>query len=168
MAIINIPVGSFSSIYIGDYGSSSVMTPITSIRTVGCSIKEELPTAYFTCLDNAIQSGNHIIKVSLTFYGLDDLLVRLAHGLTISETVSNPIGSNQYQLLLLSGDPLTKTSFYFPKIRTEKVMEFAYNKGSATALQLSFTAENRNVNTVLMYKDTQASLKTTMSSISPY
>lgn len=163
-------IAPFSSCFIGNYGDSAVLTRISSFRTQGATIREEMPTSNaLRCLDyNVIQSDNWTIRVTLSFLkDNDDMVVRLCRGLTISQDINSPIATNQYQLLLIAPDETTKDSYYFPRVRTEKVREVSYSKTAPSVIQLTFIGEERNVNNPIVYVNTPAALATVMGSVSP-
>lgn len=170
MPAIKPVIAPFSSAFVGNYGDSVVMTRLASLRTGGALIREEFPTSpALRALDyNVVQSGNWTVRITLTFLkDSSDLLVRLCRGLTISADLNSPPGTNQYTLLLISPNPDQKDSYFFPRVRTEKVREVNYSKSNATALQITFIAEDRNPNNAIIYANTSAGLVSTMGSISP-
>lgn len=170
MPVLKPVIAPFSSCFVGNYGDSAVLTRITSFRVQGATIREELPTSpALRCLDyNVVQSDNWTVKVTLTFLkDNDDMVTRLCRGLTISQSINSPPATNQYQLLLLAPDSDVKESYYFPRVRTDKVREIGYSKNNASVLSVTFIAEERNVNNPILYIDTYANLATVMGSVSP-
>lgn len=57
MPTINIAVGPFAAIYVGDYGDSDVLTQIFSLGTGVQTLVDEVPEEYLPVLDNSIQTG---------------------------------------------------------------------------------------------------------------
>lgn len=170
MPVIKPLVAPFSSCFVGNYGDSAVLTRLTPLRTGGATIREELPTSpALRCLGyNVVQSDNWSVRVTLNFIkDSDDLITRLTRGLTISADINTAPGTNQYQLLLVGFDPDTKESYYFPRVRTEKVREIGYTKTAASVLQVTFIGEDRDVNNPIMYTNTPAALAIIMGSVSP-
>lgn len=157
----------FSSIYIGNYSSSSPLTLITELRTNGAEISEDLPTTYVTSEDQEIQSGNHIYTVKLEFIADTGIITRITRGLSISGNINDPISTTQYSLLLLSPDSTKENSYYLPKVRVEKVRKLSYTKRAVTTQVVTFLSEHRLVTTNLMYQGTHSYLDGIMGSKSP-
>jgi hypothetical protein len=162
----------FSLVYVGNYGSSDVLTRVTALRTRGASIEESFPTQWLRCLDdaysyNTIQSDFHTARVTLAFYCGDDMTVRLTRGLSISADINDPPGNANYILLLVAPSETDKESYFLPRVRVEKVREVRYSKEEATVIEVTFLATARNPNTSIIYKNTPAALDSTMGAVSP-
>lgn len=78
MPLIKLKLGPFSAVYVGDYGTSSVLTRITSINTAPIVVSDEIPEQYEPAIDNSIQTGLRKITTDISFYGDDNILINLA------------------------------------------------------------------------------------------
>lgn len=163
----SIKAGPFSAAFIGDSTSSSVLTVIPDIRTNGIVVAETLPTIFLPSLGRDIQSGNHVVSVTLTFYGDSDLVTKLSRGIPLTGSVSDPPGCSLYSLLLVYPSATAKSSYYFPTLRTDKNFSVGYNKTNPTSMSVTLTGEARLVTSNLIYKDTPVALGTIMGSKSP-
>jgi hypothetical protein len=168
MPSINFPLFAFAACFIGNYGASSVMSPVTELRTNGAILAEAMPTQYEEVLGKDIQAGNHTFTVELEFLSDDPLTAKLARGLPIDATYINTAPAQSlYTLLLVSPDSGQPTSYFFPKLRTLKTRDLRYTKNTPTVTKITFVGEARNPNVTLFYQDTVANLVTTMGGISP-
>jgi len=162
MSSVSTPVGPFTAAYIGNYGQTSVLTQLTSVRTNGGTFQEALPSEYIVSVDGPVQVGNHTVRMVLTFLGTAAETTRLIRGLALSANINSPIGQNQYALFVVGPD-----NYYFPQVRTEKTTERRYSKNSPTVTEVTFTAEYRDVTKTLHYVGTLSELATTMGSQYP-
>lgn len=169
MASIPVILFPFAAVYVGDASASSTpLQLVTATRTKGAKIAELLPSTFENALGNAVQSGNHLMRVTLIFLGDDDMAIRLSRGLSVGASdINGPMSQTLYSLFLQSPQPGIKSSYYFPNMRTERVVELTYSKTEATALQVTFIGENRDVTVNLHYKKKDADLISIMGAKSP-
>lgn len=165
MALQSVPIGPFSSIFYGLTGQATALAPLTSVRTEGGILEEDLPTDYLVALDGPIQSANHTVRVNLTFLSDADETTRLVKGLNPAANINAPIGQTQYALMLVKADGTG--GYYLPKVRTEKSYRRPYSKTQATTTGVAFVAENRDVTVSLMTQGTLAELQVAMGSQYP-
>jgi hypothetical protein len=145
MPLISITVGPYSQIYVGDYGGSDILLPIDSIATGAQIFVDELPEEFVPSIENSAQSGLHRVSIKGSYYGDNNLLIKLARGLSVDAT---PIDSGstfaQYTLLLMHPEETSDKNLLIHRCYTTKRMELNYQKDQATQLNLEFVAINRN------------------------
>jgi hypothetical protein len=157
-----VVIAPFEAVYIGNYGGIVPLTRLNAMRTEGARIQETLPTEYTSTTDIDEIVGNHAATITLSFLAVDDIIVRLARGLSITaSTTANP-NMQQYSLFVVHPAYDTKNSYWFPQIRTLKTMELSYTKSNATALQVQFTTEFRDPAKAIIEKNTVAALLTSI------
>ncbi len=167
MPSINPIIQPFSAIYIGDYTSSSALTRISDLRTQGAVIEDSVPMQFIPSLGRRCQAGNHLVTVTLIFYPDSDLLTRIKKGISVSGDETGDMGKTQYSLFLLSPDLTDKHSYYLPRVDTDRVYRINYQKDSAATVAVEFVAEDRSVQTDIIYKNTASVLDGIMGSKSP-
>jgi len=165
MPIITPTVFPFSALYVGDATSSAVLTSIPELRTEGALISENTPSDFIQTLKNRAQSGNHEVTLVLNFYSDQINTVNLSRGASIANTSPNVVpGQNQYSVLLVAPATYPNSNFYFPAISTIHERKVNYNKDKATITQITFSIEDRDVNTILYYQDSLANLQSIVAS----
>jgi hypothetical protein len=167
LPLINIPIFAFSGAFIGNYGASAVLTPITDLRTNGAKIKEDFPTDYVEVLGNRIQNGNHTVDVTLSFLSDSTLVTSIVLGKSINASTEYVApGEQQYSLLLVDSQGID--SYYFPRLSAIKTKAVEYSKSKPVTTEVVLRAEARNPNTVLGYQAPISTLIPIMSSVSPF
>jgi hypothetical protein len=80
MPSIQITIGPFAAIYVGDYGSDSVLTQVTSIGTGPAQIVDTIPETYEDVVDASLQSGRRTVTCSFKFLDevADDMIIGLS------------------------------------------------------------------------------------------
>jgi hypothetical protein len=164
----SIKIGPFSNIYVGNYDSNGTLTKVSSINFGDFQLEESTDEQYLAGYDRAIQSGLHTIKISMSFHGDDDALIKLSKGMDL-DTVGkdSPPEFNNYSLFLSHPNEEEKSSIFIPKCRVEKRTALSYSKTNPTGISLSFIAQNRNRYVKLMYMDTVSNLAVIMGVRSP-
>lgn len=157
----------FAAIYIGDYSASAVLTRIDDLRTNGAVVEDSLPTSFVSSLGRRVQSGNHLVTVTLIFYPDSELVTRIKKGISVSGDETGDFAFGQYSLFLRSPDDTDTHSYYLPRVDTDRVYRVNYQKDTATTVAVDFIAEARSVSDNIIYKDTVSSLDSTMGSKSP-
>lgn len=168
MPTIPTLIAPFEAIYIGNFGSVSVLTRVNALRTKGARLAESLPTEYTPVNDAAETIGNHQVTLTLSFLYDDDLAIRISRGLSITDSTNAVPGSQQYSLLLVHPQYDGKHSFWMPQIRSQQLMALNYDKGSATEMEIQFIAEFRDQTKTLILKDTLTSLLATIGARAPF
>lgn len=163
MPKFSTPIGPFSGVYVGLTSQATALTQLSDVRTGGGTIDESLPTEYIVALDAPIQSGNHTVRLTLSFLGNSNEVIRLVRGLPPGSNINAPIAQTQYAVLVLGADPLGEDNYYLPKVRTEKTSNRAYSKTATTSTAVVFVAENRDVTQNIIYKGNLATIQAAMA-----
>lgn len=160
------PIGAFTACYVGLYGQTTPLSQLVSVRTEGAEVGEDLPTDFVLSLDSPVQSGNHIVRVTLSFLSTSKELTALVRGLLPGASdINTPIGQTQYSLMLVTG--IGQDNYYFPQVRTEKTYKRTYSKKSPTVTSIVFIAEKRDVTVNIINKGTLAELSAIMTTAYP-
>lgn len=167
MSRIVLPPGAISSVFIGVYGASSILTRFPYMRTNGITIVDQTPSIELPCLNyDFTQSDWHKVSFSINFNSIDDNVIRISKGLSLTADINNAPGFTDYVVLLL-GSNTTSASYLFPKIRTLKNLSINNQKTSPTTVPVEFRASDRNMYHDLIFKDTPAALSTRLGVTSP-
>lgn len=164
----NVPIGPFSACFVGNTGQVTPLSQLTSIRTGGGALTENLPTEFLISVDGPVQSGNHTASVTLTFFDGSQEVIRLVKGLPADAEINSPIGQQQYALLLVGENPDGGDNYYLPQVRTEKTYTIVKTKNNPTTRAVVLTAEKREVTTQILYQNSLVCLASTMSGQYPY
>lgn len=167
MPSITPAIYAFSGVYIGDTGTGSPLTKISSLRTNGVRILETLPTDFVQSQSGPVQSGDNTFAVFLEFLGDDDIQTKIARGLSLSAGDASAVTTFTQYALFLVPPKATENAYYIPKARTNHEFGVSYTKKTATSIPVTLTAENRNITTRLFYRGTPASLASIMSAQYP-
>lgn len=150
---------------------SSALSLIPEMRTNGAQISDETPSEYQRSLGGVgkrIQSANHLVTVSLNFISDDILTFNLSRGQTLTNTMSSAApAQNQYSLMLVAPTTYANSNYYFPVLSTIKTRKLDYQKGKPLTTEITFSVEDRNVNTVLYYQESLTNLSWIMGSRYP-
>lgn len=164
----NFKIGPMSSLYVGMYGETDILTRVTAVTTGPTTVTESLPETFVPGLQTTIQSGLHEVSFNMTFYGDDELILRLSRGLDlVSGNADDPPEFNTYQVLLLHPIEDEPSSFFFPRMRIVHTTALNYDKTRATEIGLQFIWQDRNRYTRIYYQDTYDNLAAIMGAVSP-
>lgn len=162
-----LKIGPFAAFYVGDYGSSDVLTRIVAINTGPINITESLPEQFLPGLQKTIQTGLHEVQGTLNFYGDDDNIIRLSRGIKLTDPVDGAPEFNTYSLLLLYPDESANSSYFFPQVRFVHNTALNFEKTRATEINLNFLWQDRNRYNNIFYKGNYDDLAAIMGSNSP-
>ena len=168
MSAIKTNIGPFAAAYIGVAGQSAPLIQLNSVRTEGAEVSENLATEFLISIDGPVQSGNHIVSLTMTFIGTDDEVIKLVRGLSpAASSINAPVGQTQYAVFVAGADSAGKENYYFPQVRTEKSYKTVRSKKATTNTTVVFIGEKRSVLSQLMVKGTLAECASTMGSQNP-
>jgi hypothetical protein len=156
MPSVTLHVGTFASVYIGQYMASGVpLTELTSLTTGEERVVFSQPEAFSYWTGNSLQSGPASIRVDLTFLSDDPNIVRLAEGNWLTApNPDDPSSYAQYTLLLVHPDDTSDASFLIPQCYTLKNLNLNYSKTAPTVLPLTFVYQSVSRYKQIYYKDT--------------
>jgi hypothetical protein len=78
MSLTKLVIGPWSQVYVGSAAGVDELVPILDMPTGTSLLTDEIPEEYETVLDNSAQTGFRTVGLTLSFYGDDDLIVKLA------------------------------------------------------------------------------------------
>lgn len=168
MPLINVTIGPFEAVYIGNAGQSAKLTRIWNLRKNGANIKEGMETEFNPLTLGADQAGNHIYRVTLTFIAGEDMPKRIARGLGIADDINTDVGNQHYSLFLLHPNYDIKESWYFPSIRSEIELNLNAEKTQTTDIPILLTAEHFDKTYDLAYNNTPYALQSAMGTQYPF
>lgn len=164
-------IGPFAGVYVGDAAPSvNVLQQVTTTRTEGGDFTYTVPETFVPVLGNSVQNGEARLDFNLTFYGFDDLIMKLAMGNSVESLGvgrDDPSSFAKYTVLLLDFDENSTRSLYIPECYTLKKMQQPRSKTAFGKMRIDFTFLNRNRFNPLYYMDTAANLATLLGGRSP-
>ena len=159
----------FSAAYVGDYDSSSPLTRISNIRTQGTDIQDNTPTKLLPHLGIVAVTGDREVSVEMEFYESisNDLVDRLALGISVSGSFIATPGLKTYSLLLVAPETAEGFSFYFPRLCPEVRYQNKAVKDDGVIIPVTFKLPLNELDTLPYYRGTISELDSPMGSKNP-
>lgn len=168
MPSFNFKAGVFNGIFVGTYLGGDTLIPIPAVNFGPITINETLGETFYPGLQRTLQIGLHEVTINMSFYGDDDIVLKLARGLPlVGGGKDDDPQFSEYVLLLTHPDDTEESSFLFPRVRVAHNMTLNYEKTAVTGTQLTFLAQNRDRSVDLFKMDTVDNLAAELGVRSP-
>lgn len=165
-ALPNI-AGSPSKIYIGLFGATSTLVPITSIRTGVCQPVVNCATEFVNGLNIYVQTGNQKLAWQLSYYTDSQIPFLISRGLDPSSSDLNatPDPNIQYTIFLLNTQG--GLCWLFDGVSPEIDLGPNYDKENPTVITNKFHAESPDLSVNIVQWGTAAEIAAILGARSP-
>ena len=160
-------VAPFEAVYIGDYGSNSVLTRIDAVRTEGARFSQRMETEYTPLIDAEEQVGDVVIECQLSFFE-NDQIKKLVRGVSIAGSPTAALGTQQYSVFLVHPNYTARQSYWLPQVSTVRDKSTEYTKSGASIIRVTFRGTFRSVYKVLELQESVQNCLTSIGSRAPF
>ncbi len=157
-------IGAFQNCFINDYGTTSKLLKIPSLRTDGVDCEEEQPRDYMPFLGTTVQSGLVKVTCTINFYGSGDLIYKVSRGVSVSGTINAASGQGRYSILCVYPSITEKRSFWFPDVNIKSAMKIKASKKAPSGISITFEANSISPADVRIYKGSLSELQVIVGS----